>query len=510
MTKEDDNMAQRGIWRQRGWRIAAVLNLIMSMLLALALVIMVNFLSFKHGPNRLHLVSDPMYALSEKTRGLIGGLQDEVVVYVFFEKTHGLYDDVRLLLKEYEYECIMLGQSNLNIKFIDPARDLRKTRELRKKYGLEDPNVVVFECKSRCKFVEVGDIIETTPEVDMNSLLAGGKSAYKRKILFMGEMAFSSAIQSVTQSVSPTVYFLSGHGERDINDFSPQVGYSGIARSLRRDNMELKALKLAEYHEVPQDCSVLVVAGPDRKLSNTEVDMLSSYLDRNGRILFLVDPATTTGMEPLLEKWGVRLSSGVVMGLTLRGRELVVTDYGDHPITRKMKNLMTMFYMPRCIDPIDAAANSENVQADRPRVTVLASNSAQGYEEMNLNQNPSKYDEGVDRLGPNPVAVAIEKGAVSGIDIELKPTRMIIIGDSDFVSNGTIDGAMGGNIDLFMSAMNWLVERESIMGISPREPGRLELKMTEDERRVAFVTIVLGIPSIAAFMGLIVWLRRRR
>jgi len=67
MTKEDDNKARRGVWRQRGWRIAAVLNLIMSMLFALALLVMINFLSFRHGPGRLHLVSDNMYALSGKT-----------------------------------------------------------------------------------------------------------------------------------------------------------------------------------------------------------------------------------------------------------------------------------------------------------------------------------------------------------------------------------------------------------------------------------------------------------
>lgn len=507
--EEDRKEAARGIWSQRGWRFVTALNVFLSILFAFVLLGMVNYLAYRHGPERLHIGSSNCYALSDKTRGLLESLDGEVHISSFFERTHGLYGHVRLLLKEYEYVCAAAGNDALKIEYVDPDRDLGRTKELRRKYGIEEPNLVVFEYKGRSKFVEIDDIIETTPEVDINKLLTGGKSAFKRKVAFMGEMAFSSAIQSITQSATPVVYFLTGHGERDMQDFSQHVGYSGIAVALRRDNMILKVLSLAEHRSVPEDCSVLVVAGPDRQLSRAEVDMISSYLDRSGRALFLMDPATQTGLDTLLNKWGVRLSRGVVVGLTLRGRELVVTQYGDHPITRKMKGLMTMFYMPRCVEPVEAALQ-DNEQVDRPRVTVLAANSKDGWEEMNLNQTPPKYEEGLDVPGPNAVAVAVEKGTVAGIDIELKPTRMVVIGDSDFVSNGTLKGGIGGNMDFFMSAMNWLVEREAILAIAPRTPDRLELGMTQEQKRIAFAILVLGVPVAAAFLGFVVWLRRRR
>ncbi len=505
----ENKKAQKSIWQQRGWRIAMGLNVFISVLLATALLVMANYLAFRHGPSRIFLGGSTSYSLSGKTLGLLEGLEGEMTITSFFEKSHSMYANVRLLLKEYEYACAKLEDNRLKLKFVDPNRDLAETRKLRAKYGLEVPNMVVFEYKGRSKVVELDDIVESTPDIDVSALLSGGKTSFSKKVAFMGEMAFSSAIQSITQSATPVVYFITGHGERDIEDFSQQVGYSGIAIVMKRDNMLLKVLSMAEHREVPADCSVLVVAGPDRQLSRPEVEMISVYLERNGRILFLIDPATTTGLEELLAKWGVRLSRGVVVGLTLRGRELVVTKYGDHSISRKMRNLMTMFYMPRCIEPIDETL-LEGTQADRPRVTVLASNSADGWEEMNLNQTPPKYEEGVDVPGPNPVAIAIEKGAVAGIDIELKPTRMVIIGDSDFVSNGSLKGGIGGNVDFFMSAMNWLVERESIMAIAPKAPGKLELGMTPERKSLAFVVMVLGVPSIVAFIGFVVWLRRRR
>ena len=44
-----------------------------------------------------------------------------------------------------------------------------------------------------------------------------------------------------------------------------QAGYSGIARIMRRDNMDVRPLLLAEHGGVPEDCAAIVIAGPDRR-----------------------------------------------------------------------------------------------------------------------------------------------------------------------------------------------------------------------------------------------------
>jgi ABC-type uncharacterized transport system involved in gliding motility auxiliary subunit len=251
------------------------------------------------------------------------------------------------------------------------------------------------------------------------------------------------------------------------------------------------------------------VAGADRKLSRIEVDLVSEYLDRNGRVFMLTDPATTTGLEGVLSDWGVTLSKGVVVGLTLTGRELFVSEYGDHPITSRLKQVTTMFYMPRAVGPAASSSNGADAVADKPKVTVLAANTKSGWEERDLDQTPPAFDEGVDQPGPVPIAVAVEKGPPSGIDVEIRPTRMVVVGDSDFVSNGALRGGVGGNIDFFMSAVNWLIEREALMGISPKVPGVLRLDMDRFQLRTAFLVIVFGMPAAAAVVGIMIWSRRR-
>ena len=510
MAEKDKEEARSSIWRHRGRRLATGVNVCVAVALAGTLMVMINYLAYRHGPVRIDLNDEGFFSLSGKTEGLIKGLEHDVHVVVFFQQNHYMFDSVRHLIKEYEYESARNGNGHLSVEFVDPNRDLARTRELKQSYKVEQSDMVVFECEGRRKYVDVADIVEVTKEVDIEKALAGNKRAMKRKTFFRGETVFSSAIENVVQAARPVIYFLTGHGERAIDDYGKQVSYSSIARLIKHDEMEVKSLNLAEQRQIPADCTALVIAGADRKLSSSEVDVISGFLDKNGRLFVLMDPATITGLEGLLESWGVKLRRDVVVGgLTLTGRELVITDYGEHPITRHFSRINTMFYMPRSVEPLYGRSAAAKVQADKPSVTVLASTSKDGWAEYNLNASPARFDEGVDRPGPIPVAAAVERGAVSGIDVELKPTRIVVIGDSYFVSNGALKSGIGGNADLFMSSLNWLVERESLMSIAPKMPDMIDLGLTQGQmRNVSFVVILL-VPGIVALLGTGVWFTRR-
>jgi ABC-type uncharacterized transport system involved in gliding motility auxiliary subunit len=169
-----------------------------------------------------------------------------------------------------------------------------------------------------------------------------------------------------------------------------------------------------------------------------------------------------------------------------------------------------MLYSPRSAEAVRPGAEGIGIAADQPRATVLATSTPDGWAEMDPAQTPPRFDEGVDRRGRIGVAVAVERGALRSIDVELSPTRLVVIGDSDFVSNGALKAGAGGNADFFMSAMNWLLEREALMAIAPKNPIDLRLDMNRDQVRTAFVQVVGFLPAIAALLGALVWIRRRR
>jgi hypothetical protein len=188
----------------------------------------------------------------------------------------------------------------------------------------------------------------------------------------------------------------------------------------------------------------------------------------------------------------------------------VVAGYGQHAITRAFKNVTTMFYMPRPVYPVKPADLGNGHQdEDRARVTVLAATGEEGWEERDLSQDPPRYDAETDRRGPVSVAVAVEKGPV-GVDVKIQSTRLVVIGDSYFVSNAALGSGVGGNTSLFLSALNWLVERESLLTVAPRPPLELRLDMNQAQWTQAFLLMVGAVPGGIALLGFFVWLKRRR
>ena len=146
--------------------------------------------------------------------------------------------------------------------------------------------------------------------------------------------------------------------------------------------------------------------------------------------------------------------------------------------------------------------------ADRPQVTPLAFSSDSSWGENQPEQTPPKYDEGIDLPGPLSMAVAVEKGATPGLlDMQIRPSRLIVFGDSGFVSNG---GLTGGDTSLFMSSLNWLLSREELMAIAPKPVNDTRLKLTREDTRTLFWSAVGGIPALAALLGLILWMLRRK
>lgn len=492
---EDPRGGLRGIRRQRVLRTMSRLNASAAILLALVLAAMANYLSLRHY-RRMDWTRTHYYSLSQRTSDLLVSLTNDIRVVVFFQTEHQVYTDVENLLREYEY-----ASPHIRTEYVDPARDLARTEELAQKYQVGEANVVVFDSGARSKYVGLDDIVE----FDYPGMEDG---RIPEAVAFKGEQAFSSAIQDIAQSHSPVVYFLEGHGERSVEDFDQRRGYSSLARMIRRDNITVKTVKFGEMTSLPEDTDALVIAGPARRFAQPEIDLIGNHLAHNGRLILMLDKDVRTGLDPLLEEWGIQIGDDVVTdpSRTLTGDDLFVTEYGEHPITVQLKGLTTIFYQPRSVSPA-AGAGGAGDPSDKPRVVSLASCSPEGWAETRVKDNLFQFDPLEDRRGPVPIAVAMERGAAPALDVRIRPTRAVVFGDSDFVCNGAM---AGGGLDFFMSALNWVLEREELLAIAPKSMVESRLILSRHDLRELFWILVPGLPLAVALTGLIVWMRRRR
>ena len=478
--------------KNRRHRLWITINTGAALLLALAVAVMVNYLSFRHY-YRIDWSRAQLYKLSSKTTGLLESLEKPVDVTVFFQPGNVLYEDIHNLLREYQFHS-----NRLNIQWVDPDRDISQTEELALKYKVTEPNVVVFNCEGRNKYVRIDEIAN----IDASS-------GIERITTFKGEQAFSSAIQGVVQKTVPVVYFLTGHGERDITDFDRRTGFSGAAQLIERDNIEVRPLLLSTAKQIPTDCGALIVAGASKSMSKSEADLIGVWLHRSGRLLVLSDAGQTSGLEKLLQEWGVRLRNDVVIDpdRTLTGREVFAAAYNRHPITAKLGTTAAIFHMPRSVD--QDYTLPKTTSADRPQVTPLALSSKNSWAEAQPDQMPAKYDKGTDDLpGPISMAVAVEKGDTAVLlDMQIRPSRLVVFGDSGFVSNS---GLTGGDTSLFMSSLNWLLDREQLMAIDAKKVDDTRLKLTREKIRILSWSAVGVIPALAALLGTALWFRRRK
>ena len=202
-----DKDAIRSVWKRRAWRAAATLNAGVAVALTLLLVVLINALaarfSIRHDFSRARY-----YSLSAKTLGLLREVRQPIAITAVVATDFELFQDIRSLLREYE-----AATPRLKIRFVDPDRDLGETRNLARRYGLDEVNSLVLELGGRFA------VIEARKMMDYNYWpLVEGRP--KARMAFRGEQMLSTAIQGLLQPRLPRVAFTSGQGEGDVEQFN--------------------------------------------------------------------------------------------------------------------------------------------------------------------------------------------------------------------------------------------------------------------------------------------------
>ena len=86
--------------------------------------------------------------------------------------------------------------------------------------------------------------------------------ANKNEAASLTEEGITGAFIRDLKNTTRTVCFVTGSGEHQI-DNSDRSGYSRFKELLSKDEYNAKSINLLQNAEVPADCTVLVVAGPN-------------------------------------------------------------------------------------------------------------------------------------------------------------------------------------------------------------------------------------------------------
>jgi ABC-type uncharacterized transport system involved in gliding motility auxiliary subunit len=434
-------------------------------LAVLAVLVILNFVGFRHH-KRFDLTSEKLFTLSDQTRKIVSGLQQDVTIVRFAKSSVPQLDDVMT-----EYKNL---SPHIKYRNVDP----QEKPEVAKDYGATRMGDVIVAAGSR------KENLEASPD--------GGFS----------EEAITGAILKVTSNKTKAVCFVAGHGEKSLTDDSAQ-GYTLADQRLKKEGYETNTVNLPSGDAVPSDCDVLVIAGPRQSFFPQEAAMVGKYLDGGGKALIEIDPEADPKLDAIFQGWNIDLGKNVVIDASGAGRFFgtgptypIVLQYGDSPITKALAGTMTFFPLARTVSIADK-------QKPDPQLAELLKTSQASFTIPGLEkgQKEVSFNPKTGVTGPLSLGVSGDRNS-NGHE-----ARLVVIGNSEFAANPWFGAQSNG--DLFLNTIDWLAQDENLISIRPKSATNRRIDLTQAQATgLAWLELFL-LPGFVLVLGISVWWKRR-
>ena len=438
-----------------------------------------------HSNVRWDVTQDKQHTLSNNTIEYVSTLTNELQLTAFYVGMPPKY----LLDLFKEYERVSAGV--IKTEIIDPIEQIAYAAKFGNAINADERKVIVQSGDNR-------------KDVDF-SLSA------------LSEDKLTNAIASVSR-VPRTVYFLTGHGEYSSSN-QEYAGLSKFKQLLADNNITSKTLMLGITQSIPENCDVLIIAGPKNALTSNEETLISNYLIKGGDALFLIEHTLVTtpdkplskeklqknpSLNTILNQWGLDVQSDIVVDLTNHVGDDVgspaTKNYGRHKALTEGLDY-TFYVRPRSLRVLPQRRASI-----KHAVIVSTASTENSWAETNRALD-IQFDPNTDTMGPVPFAYVVIEDKNAGLQgKKTSDTRLIVFSDADFLSNVYVN--QYSNAQMGLNLVNWLAELDYKIFVSAKEIKVERLNLTSKQIRQVIVILIL-LPFLFVIVGLVVWLRTK-
>jgi len=476
------------------------LDLVLAALALLVIGICVNVIAIRH-PWRWVLHEDPTITLSPMSENWVRTLKQPIRVIVFHQPEEKDTPLARImgLLNEYR-------QANqlIQVEVVDYLRERTKAQQIQTQYQLREElaeECLLFTSGERYRMVSVKELTDYSLRQEEGTMVM-------KAMGFKGEMLFTSAMMNLTEARPLVVYFTQGHGEHDLESEALD-GYLALKEWLQARHLEVRPLLLREQESIPEDAAAVVVAGGQQPWSPEELNHLQTYLSHGGRVLIAFHFKAfgiLTGLEDWLRSWRLAVGQNVVDDVThYSGSELLVGQLAPHPIMNPLLGTRTplVLSLPRSITPINRPMEDYDIEA-----LSLAFTTTNGVTQSEFVRGAFLHNPQIDRRGQISLAAALEAIPSEKSGLERIPSRLVVSGDSQSWNN--LHLPKGGNRDFATLSLNWLLERDTMMGgLGPSPLREFQMDIPQQTLKQLQWMLLLVLPVGVFAIGFLIWLRRR-
>ena len=304
----------------------------------------------------------------------------------------------------------------------------------------------------------------------------------------------------VTSSDTPHVYFLTGHGELDQAE-----NFNFLTQSLQSRNYDVTTLNLIDSEAELKQGDTLIIANPQKDLTDDEYATLSQWLSAGGRMLVSMAYNTDTSVLPhftsLLDYYQLSFGEGVLyedQNATSNYwngdvMNLIPVPDAEHDITKDLGTSVL-------ISPYTRPINNVDIPESGTLYTKLltTTNKAVVVDQDNNRSDP----------GTQTIALAMLDADASDSD---KDVRIVLLG-SHYMMADTMLVYYSDDLSFVLNAVDWLANSDLSVDFSPKYINNADYVLSIPDSTTANVLsvfVIVVMPLLIGVAGFLVWNKRR-
>lgn len=474
--------------RSRNFKVKRALLQTVLMLAILGILVFIEMFSLFKLYKRWDLTENRRYTFSSMTVNLLDALEESLSATAFVETDvqRRQFENLLSIAQYYRSDFV-------RYEFADPERDFVKASAFPQ--PVEAP-VLFLQYQGRTE-----------------------------RVSKFGEEEFTRALARLVKTDIRKVYLLQGHGEHGLERSEDKTGasLSYLQTLLEDQNKRIEPFTIDPKElEIPSDCDVLLIAGPEVDFSTGEYAALDRYLARGGNLIVLLDNDKAPGVAEWLSRFGFVLPDDLIIEME---QGLAMTSEGiQSQITLNLAVTMNLRDLDLCRDLTGRRifaieSRSVGLAADMPwGVTgeIIADSLENSWAELRPEYNnleAAQFDEGVEQEGPVPMAAMVRGDFAAALGIpsatDTPSGSLVVFGDSNFATDRTYGRSYG--INLLSNTINFLTRDAEMISIPPKtQKDAPYIRMTGARWAQLLLVSLAGIPGALFAVGLAVYLRRRK
>lgn len=455
--------------------------------IVLAVIITLNLIisQIPSSATQIDLSEEKLYTLSEEGKQLAKNLKKEVTLY-YYVNSGSEDDNILKLLENFKN-----ASGQIKVEKIDP--DLHPNFAAQYTSDTIYSGSIVVVCGEKSKILNQSDLYETEISYQTMSQQTTG---------FDGEGQIASAMSYVTNDDMPILYTLTGHNETELG--------ANLTNAVEKANLEIQSLNLISAESVPEDAELLIIAAPQKDLSEEEAKKIITYLENGGNLL-LFSYFTSDEMpnfDSILANYGLERDRGLILEGDGKHYYPQLPDYLIPDLSSSSEITADLAGNTYVLIPDAQAIKKLDQYRDTLEITSFISTTEQAYiKKLDGNEQITAEKSEEDEEGVFDLAVSVKESV--GED---KETEIIYFSSVGMLEDDVDNSVSGGNTSVLIRAITSMcdVDSDTTVAIPSKSLSVAYLSLTDYDSSYWRVITIGVIPGLMVLIGLGIWMKRRK